>query len=163
MAGKPDLRAVGAVFAVILLIFSAAALWFGGLGGVYGSPDRADGDMAPRREAHGPQVEPRGPHDRGWGASVGFANHGRLDDHYRKHGAEFGDISREEYLRRAQALRDAPAGGSILEAVRHDRVITRYDRSTGAFLAFGTNGVIRTFFRPNDGERYFRRQLERDG
>ena len=100
--------------------------------------------------------------ERQWGADVGFASRARLDEHYRKHGAEFGDITREEYLRRAQALRDAPAGGAVLEAVRRDGVVTRFDRKSGAFIAFNANGVIRTYFRPNDGERYFRRQLERD-
>ena len=58
-------------------------------------------------------------------------------------------------------LRDAKAGGPILEAVRHDGVVSRYDRQTGAFIAFNPNGVIRTFFKPNDGERYWRRQAER--
>jgi len=95
-------------------------------------------------------------------AAVGFANTQRLDEHYAKHGAEFGAISKQDYLRQAQALRDAPAGGPILEAVRADGVRTRFDRRTGAFLAFNANGVIRTYFRPNDGERYFRRQAERD-
>jgi len=96
------------------------------------------------------------------GASVGFANTQRLDEHYAKHGAEFGNISKQEYLRQAQELRDASVGGPILEVVRTDGVRTRFDRRTGAFLAFNANGVIRTYFRPNDGERYFRRQAERD-
>lgn len=95
-------------------------------------------------------------------SSVGFANSQRLDEHYAKHGAEFGPITRQDYLRQAQALRDAPAGGPILEVSRADGIRTRFDRRTGAFIAFNANGVIRTFFRPNDGERYFRRQAERD-
>jgi len=95
-------------------------------------------------------------------AAVGFADSRRLDEHFAKHGAEFGAISKQEYLRQAQALRDAPVGGPILEVVRGDGVRTRFDRRTGAFLAFNDNGVIRTYFRPNDGERYFRRQAERD-
>ena len=33
--------------------------------------------------------------------------------------------------------------------------------ATGSFIAFNANGVIRTFFKPNDGERYYRRQSER--
>lgn len=98
----------------------------------------------------------------GFGASVGFADTRRLEEHYEKHGAEFGAASRQDYLRLAQKLRDAPAGGPILEAVRRDGVVTRFDRQTGAFIAFNANGVIRTFFRPNDGERYWRRQAERD-
>ena len=98
----------------------------------------------------------------GFGASVGFADTRRLEEHFEKHGAEFGATSRQDYLRLAQKLRDAPAGGPILEAVRRDGVVTRFDRQTGAFIAFNPNGVIRTFFRPNDGERYWRRQAERD-
>ena len=98
---------------------------------------------------------------RGWGAGVGFADQHRLDEHFEKHGAEFGRITKQDYLRQAQLLRDAKAGDSILEAVRRDGVVTRFDRQTGAFIAFNSNGVIRTFFRPNDGERYWRRQSER--
>lgn len=97
----------------------------------------------------------------GFGAGVGFADTRRLEEHFEKHGAEFGAASRQDYLRLAQKLRDAPVGGPILQAVRRDGVVTRFDRQTGAFIAFNANGVIRTFFRPNDGERYWRRQAER--
>ncbi len=92
---------------------------------------------------------------------IGFRDAGLLHEHYRKHGAEFGGISEAEYLRRAQLLRDRAAGGDILEAVRTDGVVTRFDRSSGAFLAFDRDLTIRTFFQPNDGERYFMRQLAR--
>jgi pyocin large subunit-like protein len=94
-------------------------------------------------------------------AEIGFATRRKFLDHYEKHGAEFGLISQEEYLRQAQILRDSPAGGDILEAVRADGVITRFDRKTGAFLAFNPDLIIRTYFKPNDGERYFRRQSKR--
>ena len=98
---------------------------------------------------------------RGWGAGVGFADQRRLDEHYEKHSAAFGRITKLDYLHQAQLLRDAKVGGPILETVRSDGVVTRYDRDTGAFIAFNPNGVIRTFFKPNDGERYWRRQAER--
>jgi pyocin large subunit-like protein len=94
-------------------------------------------------------------------AEIGFATRRKFQDHFEKHGAEFGSISREEYLRQAQILRDSPAGGDILEVVRADGVITRFDRKTGAFLAFNPDLTIRTYFKPNDGERYFRRQSKR--
>ena len=97
----------------------------------------------------------------GWGASVGFADSRRLEEHFEKHGAEFGRITKQDYLRQAQLLRDAKVGGPVLEAVRRDGVVTRYDKQTGAFIAFNANGIIRTFFKPNDGERYWRRQAER--
>ena len=97
----------------------------------------------------------------GWGVGIGFADQRRLDEHFAKHGAEFGRITKQDYLRQAQLLRDAKVGGPVLEAVRRDGVVTRYDQQTGAFIAFNPNGVIRTFFKPNDGERYWRRQAER--
>jgi pyocin large subunit-like protein len=94
---------------------------------------------------------------------VAFRSRQALDEHYRKHGREFGpDVTRDEYLRRAQALRDIPAGGPILETRRPDGVTTRFDRRTGDFLAFNPDLTLRTFFRPNDGERYFHRQSQRD-
>ena len=93
--------------------------------------------------------------------AIGFRTPRRLDEHYAKHGGEFGSVSRDEYLRRAQVLRDGPSGGAVLEIVRRDGTVTRFDRTTGAFIAFASDGVIRTFFRPNDGEQYFRRQAGR--
>jgi pyocin large subunit-like protein len=94
-------------------------------------------------------------------ANIGFATERRLDEHFEKHGREFGRITKQDYLRQAQLLRDAQVGGPVLQTVRADGVTTRFDKQTGAFIAFNPNGTIRTFFKPNDGERYFRRQAER--
>jgi pyocin large subunit-like protein len=93
--------------------------------------------------------------------NIGFASRQRLIDHYQKHGHEFGSISLEEYLHEAQKLRDRPAGGIVLEAVKPDGVITRLDRASGAFIAFNPDRVIRTYFRPAEGEAYFWRQSRR--
>ncbi len=98
---------------------------------------------------------------RSFGADVGFHSRERLKDHFHKHGREFHCATAEDYLRLAQALRDRPVGGDVREMVRADGVVCRYDRASGAFIAFGADGVIRTFFRPNDGERYFERQASR--
>lgn len=95
-------------------------------------------------------------------ATVGFTSERSLDEHYKKHGREFGTVTRAQYLRLAQELRDAPAGGAIREALRDDRVITRFDTRSGAFLAFHDDKSIRTFFVPNDGLRYFERQLDQE-
>jgi pyocin large subunit-like protein len=119
-------------------------------------------DRGAREIVRSPAItDQRAPDTRGWGAGVGFVDQRRLDEHYEKHGAAFGRITRQDYLHQAQLLRDAKAGDPILETVRNDGVVTRFDRQTGAFIAFNANGVIRTFFKPNDGERYFRRQAER--
>ncbi|HYW52210.1 MAG TPA: hypothetical protein VE861_16455 [Gemmatimonadaceae bacterium] len=105
-------------------------------------PDAAEADAA----------EPRGP---------GFTSRRQLVEHYEKHGEEFPGFSMAAYLGAAQRLRDAPAGDDVLEVRRPDGVITRFDRGSGAFLAANRDGTIRTFFKPNDGERYFRRQASR--
>jgi hypothetical protein len=98
---------------------------------------------------------------RAFGPAVGFRTRVRLDEHHAKHGAEFGTITRDDYLRRAQALRDAPVGGAVLELRRDDGTVSRFDRASGGFVAFDADGIIRTYFRPNDGEAYFRRQARR--
>ena len=100
---------------------------------------------------------------RSWGSAVGFTTERHLEEHYEKHGNEFGHLTKLEYLHQAQLLRDASADGPVLETLRADGVITRFDRQTGAFIAFNRDGTIRTFFKPNDGERYFRRQTQRVG
>ena len=91
----------------------------------------------------------------------GFRSQAQLNEHYSKHGAEFGNISKQEYLQLAEELRDAPAGGPILEARRSNGEFSRFDRRRGYFGAYNPDHTIRTFFVPNDGERYFRRQARR--
>jgi pyocin large subunit-like protein len=94
-------------------------------------------------------------------AGPGFRSAGQFDEHFHKHGGEFGRITQEQYLRLAQELRDAPVGGPILEAIKPGGVISRFDRSKGYFGAYNPDRTIRTFFIPNDGERYFYRQAKR--
>jgi hypothetical protein len=91
----------------------------------------------------------------------GFRTPGLLSEHYHKHGPEFGHITKLEYLHLAQQLRDAPVGGLILESRRPDGEFSRFDRRHGYFGAYNPDHTIRTFFIPNDGERYFDRQARR--
>jgi pyocin large subunit-like protein len=91
----------------------------------------------------------------------GFRSRRQFEEHFTKHGREFGNITADEYLHLAQELRDAPAGGPILEIAKPDGVVTRFDKRSGAFGAYNRDRTIRTFFKPNDGERYFRRQGDR--
>ena len=107
---------------------------------------------APTRSAQTPSTN----------SGKGFRDRAHLDEHFTKHGREFSGLNKAQYLSMAQTLRDAPAGGNILEIVRSsDGVVSRFDTRTGAFIAFDRDGTIRTFFKPNDGEKYFRRQANR--
>ncbi len=92
----------------------------------------------------------------------GFRSPALLDEHYAKHGAEFGNISKQDYLGRAQELRDAPTGGPILESKRRNGQFSRFDKRKGCFGAYNPDRTIRSFFIPNDGERYFWRQARRE-
>jgi pyocin large subunit-like protein len=140
------------VFLYILLVFGL----LGSLSGCSAHhPTRAS---ANRNES--PAVQSASPSARAT-SPVGFTSREKLVEHYHKHGSEFGSISMEEYLRVAQTLRDHAAGATIIEAVRTDGVTTRFDRETGTFIAFNRDRTIRTCFKPNDGEAYFRRQLKR--
>jgi hypothetical protein len=91
----------------------------------------------------------------------GFRSAAQLDEHFQKHGAEFGHITKLQYLALAQELRDAPAGGPILEARRPNGQFSKFDKRHGYFGAYNLDRTIRTFFIPNDGERYFWRQARR--
>jgi pyocin large subunit-like protein len=123
-----------------------------------GPPSQASPQAQKSPAAARPDTRPKA---EGVRADIGFASRQKFLDHYEKHGAEFGSAGKDEYLRQAQELRDRPAGGGVLEVRRADGVITRFDRGTGAFLAFNPDLTIRTFFKPNDGERYFIRQSKR--
>ncbi len=93
--------------------------------------------------------------------SIGFRSESSLREHYNKHHRQWGEITRAEYLFMAQELRDTPASKDVLVAYRPDGVVSKYDRRDNEFLAYNRNLTIRTFFRPNDGERYFHRQKNR--
>jgi hypothetical protein len=87
----------------------------------------------------------------------GFRTHHLLEEHYAKHGREFGKVTQDQYLRMAQQLRDARPGKNILE-VKRAGGISKFDKRYGWFGAYDSDGTIRTFFIPNDGLRYFERQ-----
>ncbi len=96
-----------------------------------------------------------------WAGGPGFRSPELLNEHFHKHGAEFGHIDKREYLRLAQELRDAPPGGPILESRRRNGEFSRFDKRHGYFGAYNPDRTIRTFFIPNDGVRYFERQARR--
>ncbi len=142
---------------VVLLVFALIGLLYRSVTHVPAPPREAGTTATPAPRAEPPATAAPISH-----SEIGFRSDERLREHFEKHGAEFGAASAADYLARAQALRDAPAGGDVLEETRADGVTCRFDRASGAFLAFDRDLVIRTYFRPNDGERYFRRQLERE-
>lgn len=137
-------------------IVSAVAISLSG--GACQTPAVVPAPPAPGSEATTPPAAPATSAVR---REIGFRSPRRLAEHYQKHGREFEGYSQADYLRAAQDIRDAPVGGDILELSRPDGTMSRFDRRSGAFVAYDADGTIRTFFKPNDGEAYFRRQARR--
>ncbi len=90
--------------------------------------------------------------------SYKFRSQKLFDDHYKKHGSEFGDITQEEYLRLANELLNSDSETVLHKTEAEDGDDVFFDTETGYFLVLSTDGYIRTFFIPNDGIKYYERQ-----
>jgi pyocin large subunit-like protein len=83
---------------------------------------------------------------------------GQLEQHFRKHGAEMGFATMEDYLRAAQAL---VRGGPGVETLQQGGDTLFFREDTDEFAVLSSRNVIRTYFRPDDGRRYWERQKQR--
>lgn len=79
-----------------------------------------------------------------------------LQEHFEKHGAEFGYASADEYLAGANRVVASPDALHKLEAEDGDDVY--YLESGNEIVFVSTDGYIRTYFKPDDGKAYFDRQ-----
>lgn len=79
-----------------------------------------------------------------------------LQEHFEKHGSEFGYTSAEEYLEGANRVINADGVLHKLEAEDGDDVY--YLEHTNELVIISTDGYIRTYFKPNDGIEYYNRQ-----
>lgn len=85
-----------------------------------------------------------------------------LEKHVRKHIAEYGDISEEEYINRAQKLLRQSPSDDILVLKRADGSVAKYRISTNEFVVGTKEGAIRTAFKPQNGYDYWRTEIERN-
>lgn len=93
----------------------------------------------------------------GKAGTINFRTQQLLDSHYAKHGAEFGNITKEQYLEGANNLIHS-SGANILKKTEADGDILIYNTDTNEFLVLSYDGFIRTYFKPTDGIDYFNRQ-----
>ncbi len=84
-----------------------------------------------------------------------FRNQDLYDQHYNKHGHEFGDITKEEYLKLANELFTS---GKALTKTESDGDLLFYDVESNTFGVLSQDGYIRTCFKPDDGIEYWNRQ-----
>jgi hypothetical protein len=81
-----------------------------------------------------------------------------LIDHYRRHGADFEAASAREYAKMASDFYKRAREEKFQKKIAPDGTIKIYDRKTNTFGAYNPDGTTKTFFKPKNGERYWKRQ-----
>lgn len=79
-----------------------------------------------------------------------------LEEHFEKHGEEVGCSTAEEYLAAANAV--VANRKSLHKTEKEDGDDVYFLESTGEFVIVSTDGYIRTYYKPEDGIRYYNRQ-----
>ena len=93
---------------------------------------------------------------------VRFETPEKMQKHYDKHIDKYGNISISEYIALANELVNAKDTDDIERIVRSDESTAIYRFSTNDFLVITKDEYIRTFFKPDDGEAYWREEHERN-
>ena len=89
-------------------------------------------------------------------SGLGFRNERLLSQHYEKHGIEMGFDSPEEYEEAAANVVLNP--NALHKKEKEDGDDVYYLEDTNEFVIVSTDGYIRTYLKPDEGERYFNKQ-----
>jgi pyocin large subunit-like protein len=90
---------------------------------------------------------------------VPFETPADLTDHFDKHRGEFGALTEADYAALAEAFCCGSLGAHTEEHVRTtDGAILRYNRVTNEFGVLGSDGYIKTYFKPSAGRGYYQRK-----
>ena len=79
-----------------------------------------------------------------------------LDDHFNRHGIDFGSSTKEGYANQANNFFHERNKYQV--KVDSDGTIRVYDSKTNTFGSYNSDGSTRTFFKPSGGQNYFDRQ-----
>jgi filamentous hemagglutinin len=101
---------------------------------------------------------------------IGFISKWDRDQHFEDHRDEFGGAlaNAEEYEAAAKAFFNAPLAGGMMEGLRADGWMIRFNSDTNEFAICDTDGYLRTYYKPDpalhglgDNITYFRRRCVR--
>ncbi|RCX11374.1 uncharacterized protein DUF4157 [Anaerobacterium chartisolvens] len=87
-----------------------------------------------------------------------FATQTLFDSHYKKHVAEFGSVTQDQYLSGAQSLVGSSPGSGVLSKQRADGDTVFYNPTTNEFAILSGSKEIRTYFKPSGGLNYYNKQ-----
>ena len=92
-------------------------------------------------------------------AQSSWGNSQTLQDHFDRHGADFGATSPADYAAQAHAFYLASKTDKNIQVkVDQTGVIRIYDARTNSFGSYNANGTTKTFFKPAGGQAYFDNQ-----
>ncbi len=93
-------------------------------------------------------------------AAESWGNPATLEDHFRRHGADFGARTAEEYAQKAsQFFQDAIHRGLPMKMDEFG-VIRIYDPETNTFGAYNPDGTTKTFFKPDPAKHRYPTNLD---
>ena len=85
-----------------------------------------------------------------------FRNDNLWEEHFLKHGGEFGYTTKEDYLEGANEVVTSASSKHKQEAEDGDDIY--YDAENNEIVFVSKDGYIRTYFKPTDGINYYNRQ-----
>ena len=85
-----------------------------------------------------------------------FRNDNLWEEHFLKHGGEFGYTTKEDYLEGANEVVTSASSKHKQEAEDGDDIY--YDVENNEIVFVSKDGYIRTYFKPSDGIEYYNRQ-----
>ena len=85
-----------------------------------------------------------------------FRNDNLWEEHFLKHGGEFGYTTKEDYLEGANEVVTSASFKHKQEAEDGDDIY--YDAENNEIVFVSKDGYIRTYFKPSDGIEYYNRQ-----
>ncbi len=86
-----------------------------------------------------------------------WANLKTLDDHFARHGADFGAKSADDYASMASEFFQRGGAQQFPTKIASDGTIRMFDPATNTFGSFAPNGMTKTFFKPTS-PTYWARQ-----
>jgi pyocin large subunit-like protein len=81
-----------------------------------------------------------------------------LDDHFLRHGADFGARSADDYASQASQFLQRSQQVRLPNKIDANGVIRVYDPASNTFGAYNPNGTTATFFTPKTGADYWAKQ-----
>ena len=89
------------------------------------------------------------------GTGAKFGDDLKLEDHFIRHGADFGLETASDYEKAADAFLTSELGEGVRELTRTNGDVVRWDPETDAFGVVSSDGTIRTFYKPDPDQHGF--------